>query len=137
MSIPDDLITVFSAHLEERDGAYVVELPEREVSLGTLEAGETYRVAVLNAAAADVSTPVEAPRRSGDAEPPVEEGETRTVHIEDIGEQGDGIARVGPGYIVFVPETDVGDEVTVEITDVRENFAFGEIAESEESESII
>jgi predicted RNA-binding protein with TRAM domain len=65
----------------------------------------------------------------GVREPPVEKGETVEVEVEDIGEQGDGIARIGPGYIVFVPGADIGDRITVEINQVRENFAFGEVVE--------
>jgi predicted RNA-binding protein with TRAM domain len=68
-------------------------------------------------------------RRRGPDEPPVETGELREVEIEDLGEQGDGLARVGPGYVVFVPDAGVGERVRVRITDVRDNFAFAEIAE--------
>lgn len=65
------------------------------------------------------------------SEPPVEEGELREVEIEDTGEKGDGIARVGPGYVVFVSDTKVGDRVTVRITQARDNFAFAEVVEAE------
>jgi predicted RNA-binding protein with TRAM domain len=68
-------------------------------------------------------------RRHSPDEPPVETGELREVEIEDLGEQGDGLARVGPGYVVFVPDAGVGERVRVRITDVRDNFAFAEIAE--------
>ncbi|WP_242493277.1 TRAM domain-containing protein, partial [Haloarcula hispanica] len=61
--------------------------------------------------------------------PPVEEGEQRTVEIEDIGDQGDGITRVERGFVVIVPDTDVGERVTIEITDVGQNVAFGEVVE--------
>lgn len=49
------------------------------------------------------------------------------VEIEAIGQQGDGIAKVERGYVVIVPETEVGNEVTIEITNVAENFALGEV----------
>jgi predicted RNA-binding protein with TRAM domain len=61
--------------------------------------------------------------------PPVDEGEQRTVEIEDIGNQGDGITRVERGFVVIVPETERGERVTVEITEVAENVAFAEVAE--------
>jgi predicted RNA-binding protein with TRAM domain len=61
--------------------------------------------------------------------PPVEEGEQRDVEIEDIGEQGDGISRVDRGFVVIVPDTEQGERVTVQITDVRENVAFAEVVE--------
>lgn len=61
--------------------------------------------------------------------PPVEEGETRRVEIQDLGDQGDGITRVERGFVVIVPDTEQGERVEVEITDVRENVAFGEVVE--------
>ncbi|WP_456471548.1 TRAM domain-containing protein [Methanocaldococcus sp.] len=59
---------------------------------------------------------------------PVKEGEVYDVTIEDIGKGGDGIARV-EGFVVFVPETQKGDEVKVKITAVKNKFAFGEKVE--------
>ena len=47
------------------------------------------------------------------------------VKIEDVGKEGDGITRI-EGFVVFVPETKVGDEVKVRITSVRRRFAFAE-----------
>ncbi|WP_192918703.1 TRAM domain-containing protein [Salinigranum salinum] len=57
------------------------------------------------------------------------EGETLRVQIEDVGDQGDGLARVGPGYVVFVPDTEVGQQPLVRVTTVRENVAFAEVVE--------
>ncbi|WP_415378887.1 TRAM domain-containing protein [Halosimplex sp. TS25] len=68
-------------------------------------------------------------RDRGRQRPPVEEGESRRVEIEDIGEQGDGITRVERGFVVIVPDTEQGERVAVEITDVRENVAFAEVVE--------
>lgn len=59
---------------------------------------------------------------------PVEEGETYDVTIEDIAREGDGIARV-EGFVIFVPDTEVGDEVTIRVTKVLRNFGIGEIVE--------
>jgi 23S rRNA (uridine2552-2'-O)-methyltransferase len=56
---------------------------------------------------------------------PVEEGEVRTFAVEDVGREGDGIARVD-GYTVFVPDAGVGDEVRARVTDVKPNYAFSE-----------
>ncbi|WMW25189.1 TRAM domain-containing protein [Methanolobus sediminis] len=58
---------------------------------------------------------------------PVEAGKTYEVTIEDIAREGDGIARVS-GFVVFVPDTKVGDEVTIKVTKVLSKFAFGELA---------
>lgn len=130
MDVPDNLLCLFSARVEDHDDGFVVEIPGNEVDIGDLQEGETYRVGVfsLGADSGPAGHPEQPVERPGPAtEPPVEEGEIREVEIEDIGEKGDGITRIGPGYIVFVPNTVVGDRVTVEITDVRENFAFGEV----------
>jgi predicted RNA-binding protein with TRAM domain len=54
---------------------------------------------------------------------PVEEGKEYTITIIDIGSQGDGIARV-EGFIIFVPETKVGQTVKVQVTRVMNRSAF-------------
>ncbi|WMW22896.1 MULTISPECIES: TRAM domain-containing protein [Methanolobus] len=59
---------------------------------------------------------------------PVDAGETYDVTIEDLAREGDGIARVS-GFVIFVPGTSVGDEVTIKVTKVMRKFAFGEVAE--------
>ncbi|MBP1908498.1 TRAM domain-containing protein [Methanolobus bombayensis] len=58
---------------------------------------------------------------------PVEAGENYDVTIEDIAREGDGIARVS-GFVIFVPETEIGDEVNIKINKVMSKFAFGEVA---------
>ena len=62
---------------------------------------------------------------------PVEEGETHHVEIEELGEEGDGIAYV-EGFVVFVPETELTEAVDVEIETVEESFAIGEVVERHE-----
>jgi predicted RNA-binding protein with TRAM domain len=52
---------------------------------------------------------------------PVEEGETYDVTIQDIARQGDGIARI-EGFVVFVPNTSVGDEVQIKVERVLPNL---------------
>lgn len=71
--------------------------------------------------------------------PPVEEGERYEVEIEDIGKEGDGVAKV-ENFVVFVPDTEVGDQVEIEITRVLRTLAFGEVvgeADIEETEEEI
>ena len=53
---------------------------------------------------------------------PVEAGKEYEVEIEDIAKQGDGIARV-EGFVIFVPETKVGDKVTISVDRVMRRFA--------------
>ncbi len=54
---------------------------------------------------------------------PVEEGKEYTITIVDIGSKGDGIAKVD-GFIIFVPETKVGQTVKVLVTRVMNKSAF-------------
>ncbi|KAA9410056.1 TRAM domain-containing protein [Haloarcula hispanica] len=61
--------------------------------------------------------------------PPVAEGETRVVEIENIGDKGDGVARIDGGYVVIVSDADVGERLRVEMDQVRENVAFAEVVE--------
>jgi len=136
MEIPETLLTMYSGEIEERNGSPIVSLPDRELETGNLEVGETYRIAVFARTGVDADATSDRPPRQSNRhddaeEPPVEEGELCEVEIEDTGEQGDGIARVGPGYVVFVSDTQVGDRVTVRITQARDNFAFAEVVEAE------
>lgn len=108
----------------------MVEVPEQELRLGDLQADEMYRVAVLPLPASEVNnTDADPQLEQAPQTPPVEEGEERTVEIEDIGDQGDGITRVERGFVVIVPDTKQSECVTVKITDVRENVAFAEVVE--------
>ncbi|WP_136718376.1 TRAM domain-containing protein [Halorientalis salina] len=130
MEIPDQLRCLFTAQLEEREGSVVIDVPEVELELGDIDANETYRVAILPSAAENERTTTEREERTEElGQPPVEEGEQRTVEIDDIGDKGDGITRVERGFVVIVPDTETGERVTVEITDVRETVAFAEVVE--------
>ena len=131
MEISEELRCLFSGKVEERDGSYVVEVPEQEIRLGELQADETYRVAVLPSSATNETNETEADPQPEQAPqtPPVQKGEQRTVEIEDLGDQGDGITRVERGFVVIVPDTKQTERVTIEITDVRENVAFAEVVE--------
>lgn len=128
MEIRDDLLCLFTSDVEARGGGGVIEVPASEVELGDLEAGTTYRVAIFEHGDGDDSRERSAP--TGAPSPPVAEGEEIDVEIESIGDQGDGIARVDRGYVVIVPDTEVGDRATVEITTVKENMAFAEVLEN-------
>ena len=139
VDVPDSLRAVFSATLHEEDGAYVVELPSREIDHDAVLPGETYRVAILESSATG-GGPDEASgspdrgrgdRQRGPPEPPVAEGEVREVTVETLGDQGDGIAKVERGYVVIVPETQPGEQPTIRIDDVRQNVAFASVVDSD------
>jgi predicted RNA-binding protein with TRAM domain len=59
---------------------------------------------------------------------PVETGETHHVEIEELGDEGDGIAYI-EGFVIFVPETDPTDSVDIEIDTVQDSFATAEVLE--------
>lgn len=125
MELSDDLLCLYSAQVTERKGTYVIEVPEHEIELGNVQSGEVYRAAIVSSTPLTQSENVEQDYRP--QRPPVEKGDTREVEIEDVGDQGDGIARVERGYIMIVPNTEIGDCVTVHVTEARENVAFAEV----------
>ncbi|EMA11230.1 hypothetical protein C436_16140 [Haloarcula marismortui ATCC 33800] len=129
MDIPPQLRCLFAGTVEERSDSYVIELPKQELQTGSLQAGAMYRVGLLSLPTDSEPTQseTETQRERRPQIPPVNEGEQRTVDIEDLGDQGDGLARVERGFVVIVPDTEVGERVTVEITDVGENVAFAEV----------
>lgn len=137
VEIPDSLRSLFTATVEDRDGTYVVEIPTTEVDQEALTTDETYQIAILESSSPKPPTPKDSQTTnsqqdvSGSSEPPVDEGEVRDVTIETVGDQGDGIAKVERGYVVIVPNGQPGDEVTVEIEQVRENVAFASIVSSD------
>lgn len=57
---------------------------------------------------------------------PVEEGKIYEAKVEDMGREGDGLARI-QNFVVFIPGTKVGDQVKVKITRVLRRMAFGEV----------
>lgn len=57
---------------------------------------------------------------------PVARGDRLTLHVSDLGDGPDGIARVGD-YVVFVPGVLPGEEVLVEITSAARKFGRGEL----------
>lgn len=125
---------MYSASIEEQDGEYHLSVPVREIEVGSVEPGESVRVALLPTASSPTTSDDEVVSSSDSpteldepTDPPVSEGETREVTIESIGDQGDGIAKVDRGYVVIVPNTNRGDMVTVEIDQVRDNVAFATV----------
>ncbi len=57
----------------------------------------------------------------------IEEGKTYELMIQDIGKEGDGVAKKGK-YTIFIPGTTKGDKVKVKINHVKGTLAFGELA---------
>ena len=132
MEISEQLLCLFSAEVRDEDGEYHVEIPNREVETGALEPGATYRVALIDRQPSATSDSDETDTSvSNGPQPPVEPGEMRYVEVEDLGKQGDGIARVERGYVIIVPDTEVGERVKIEVTEVKSNFAVGEVVDED------
>lgn len=55
----------------------------------------------------------------------MKEGEEHEVTIQAISRRGQGIARV-EGFVIFVPETEVGERVRVRINQVGPRYATAE-----------
>jgi len=151
VELTDSLKCLFTGTIEERGDEHVVTIPATEIEHGTVEAGESYRVALIKRegdGGATVATDGAADRpvasngdggaststarpssNDGASGPPVSEGDVREVTIETLGDKGDGIAKIERGYVVIVPDSEPGDEPTVEITSVRENVSFAEVVD--------
>ncbi|GAA0464330.1 TRAM domain-containing protein (plasmid) [Halococcus dombrowskii] len=131
VEIPDRLACLFTDSVTETGDSYTIEVPKEELDVGAITAGETYRVVILEDAAPAGSDDQQEQSTNSPAsatsKPPVSEGAIREVTIESLGDQGDGIAKTDRGYVLIVPGARPGDEVTVEITEVRENVAFAEV----------
>jgi predicted RNA-binding protein with TRAM domain len=123
VEIPDDLRTLFTQTVDHRGDRYVLEIPAQAVTNDTVTLGTVYRVALLadQPAAGSTTTP---DAQAVSPSPPVTEGEHRTVTIDDLGDEGDGIAKVDRGYVVIVPGGTPGEIVPVEITRVTQTVAF-------------
>jgi len=59
---------------------------------------------------------------------PVRAGDELEVTVDDVGAEGDGVAKVD-GFTLFVPGTEAGERVTVRVTDVKPRFGFAETVE--------
>lgn len=129
MTSQEDLLCMFTTTISESDGEYRITVPSSEIDLGTLDTDEPVRVSV--SAQPDTRTTQPGQKTLTNStqntrSPPVDEGETRTVIVENIGEKGDGIAKVEKGYVLIVPDTEIGDEVRVRIDRVTPNYAMAE-----------
>ena len=130
VTIAGDLLCFYTAAVDPSGDTYTIEVPKRELDLGQLNPNETAQVALFSTPTPDSNRDSndQSPSQSDHSEtPPVEEGEIVDVEIDSLGDQGDGIGRVGPGYVLIVPETDVGERVSVRITETKENVAFADV----------
>ncbi len=57
---------------------------------------------------------------------PVDIGDELNVKIEGVGEKGDGIAKKD-GFVLFVPNTQQGQDVKIRVTKVLKSVGFAEV----------
>jgi len=171
-TIPDHLLSLFTASLEYRGGRYYIEVPASEVSFSqSLDAQSQCQVAILSldrveddgkpkpsstteTSQQDSKTtkvsrqasprtttrssqpesisfpqPYASSRWNGSnrPDPPVAENDILEVEIESMGSKGDGVAKVDSGYVLMVPDTEVGEEVTVEVESVQDTYSFARV----------
>lgn len=90
MELSDNLLCLFSSEIDHSDGSYTIEIPDREVELGDLEPGRSYRIAVVPQARSQPTSDADSSEKSTSATaettPPVTEGDRRDVEIETIGD---------------------------------------------------
>lgn len=122
----ESLTCKFTSPIEKQHGRYVVGIPENEIEYGTLSAGDVCQISVQKVEEGNAAETVPSADSNGPT-PPVSKDERHTVEIFDLGEQGDGIARVDRGYVLIIPGTNPGDEVTVEIQQTNQNYGFAEV----------
>lgn len=136
VKIPDSLHSLFSATVEKRNDAYVIKIPPEEVLNNTITPNGSYRIGVFTQVPSSTTSiehrglqnqHLHSTTSKSASSLPVEEGEILEVEIESLGDQGDGIAKVKYGYVVIVPDTRPGDEVTIEIKKTQENVAFATV----------
>ena len=134
MEIPEQLTCLFAVEIENQSQSYVAKTPKQEVDVAYVDPTKDYHVAVLKQPGeTSQPTPIPASDHSSQQpdldQPPVSTGETRVVEITELGDQGDGLTRVERGFVVIVPESEVGDRVQIRIETVHETVAFGVVVE--------
>ena len=110
------------------------EIPKQEVDIGYIDPTENYQVGVVkqpgeNSQPTPSQTNDDSSQQPELDQPPVSTGETRAVEISELGDQGDGLARVERGFVVIVPNTQKGERVRIEIETVRDTVAFAQVLE--------
>lgn len=123
----NNLLCKFTGKVIEVNGSYYVEVPEDEIQYGSIDVGDPVSVSLTDTNHSNTPNRTRG-SRGHNKQPPVEKGDQEEVEIEDIGEQGDGIGRID-GYVVIVPDTNLGDVVTVEIKDVNDDYAYAVVVD--------
>jgi len=87
------------------------------------------RILMLECDACGAKRPVHVKKGSSSGrgrEPSLVPGNVYSMMIQDVGNRGDGVARIGK-YIIYVPGTTKGSEVRVKIMTLRGTRAYGTV----------
>lgn len=146
--VPDRLLTLYSAEIDTTGDEYTITVPKREVKMGDVDPEAALQVGLFDKEGKSDTDPspdqepskngrsgsnrrqAEVDRRAKEYDnsgPPVEKGEIVEVEIESLGDKGDGIARVDKGYVIIIPDTDVGEQVSARLNKIKENVGFAEV----------
>jgi predicted RNA-binding protein with TRAM domain len=139
VEISDQLLCLFTSKIdaeEVEEGNYTISIPEAEIEDGQIDTEGIYQVALIDRSSLDTQQqPARSASATSDAgkattgDPPVNEGDIIDVEIESIGEQGDGIAKVGPGYVVIISDTEIGEQVSARVSKTKDSVAFAEVVD--------
>jgi len=153
-NVPESLCCLYTATIQREGGAYWIEVPTSEVEKGVLSDNEVYRVAVLErdiqdqqappgelqdeANSSETSVSSDETRHQKTRQPtpsdiPVDEGDVVEVEIQDIGTEGDGLAKID-GFAIFVPSGTPGDELMVEVIEVNQTLAHARALQGRQSQ---
>lgn len=116
------------AELKKRSGgsSYVLEIDEETVNEAGAEPGETLRIGLFEPLEKGASMSTALDSKSTSSTKPVSEGDMIEVTPEDTGSQGDPLAEV-EGFAVIIPHGTLGETQAVEITEVKDRFAFADV----------
>ncbi len=86
------------------------------------------RITILQCDACGAHRPIRGKKKKVQAmeDRDLREGEVYEVMIQDIGREGDGMARKGK-YVIYIPGTTKGEQVKVRINNVTGTLAFGSV----------
>ena len=127
-----DLLCLYTAGIDTSSDSYTIEVPKEEIEHGQLTPESPIQVAIFSTANSTEESSSQSPAATHtdhSESPPVDEGDIVDVEIDSLGDQGDGIARVDRGYVLIIPDTEVGDRVTARIENTTENVAFAEVVD--------
>jgi len=124
------LACLYSAMIDTEGDSSTIAVPKRE-SITPARSNRDPPRALLTSTQSDSETATASPTTEAESSPPSSIDQPSVteddVETETLGDQGDGIAKIDPGYVIIVPETAVDDRVAVRIDTAEANMVSVEI----------